>query len=488
MLDSLGDVSDDVRTHSGPIPKKIAVMSAAFLGVILVLGASFGAGFAVAQPVTLPVEEEVLSEQVAPGSLVTRPQPESSLSPQRIRTCSLGLLPLDPELGSFAGIVLEPQGGEVLFARGDDREVAPASVMKLITAASALLTLGPEARFETKVVSSSQPGVVVLVGGGDPTLSTLPGGAESVYVGAPKLQTLAEQTVASVGASLAEGEVVSITEVVLDLSLWDTQDEWDASWSPDARANGFISQVTPLQVDGDRRNPAAIVSARSDDASERAGQAFVEALKRAGNTARTVSISRGVAEPGAIVLASVFSQPVSALSAYMVKESDNTLAEVLARHVSVAVGLGGQAQTVNQALTSSLAGRGLPLEGVTLRDGSGLSSLNRVKPQYVAALLLEMYHSGGNLALVRQSLPVAGVDGSLKDRFAGPNAGLVGKVAAKTGTIKGVRALAGYVSASDDTDLIFAFFATGDVGEASRVAIETLVTGVYTCGENLAHF
>jgi D-alanyl-D-alanine carboxypeptidase/D-alanyl-D-alanine-endopeptidase (penicillin-binding protein 4) len=172
----------------------------------------------------------------------------------------------------------------------------------------------------------------------------------------------------------------------------------------------------------------------------------------------------------------------------MVKESDNTLAEVLARHVSVAVGLGGQAQTVNQALTGILAGRGLPLEGVTLRDGSGLSSLNRVKPQYVAALLLEMYHSGGNLALVRQSLPVAGVDGSLKDRFAGPNAGLVGKVEAKTGTIKGVRALAGYVNASDDTELIFAFFATGDVGEASRVAIETLVTGIYTCGDNLAHF
>jgi D-alanyl-D-alanine carboxypeptidase/D-alanyl-D-alanine-endopeptidase (penicillin-binding protein 4) len=391
-------------------------------------------------------------------------------------------------LGTFAGTVTDPRTGEVLFSRNDDLGVTPASVVKLVTGAAALITLGPDTRLETTVVESADPTRVVLVGGGDATLSSLPKGVESVYLGAPKISTLAEQTIAALAASSPEGEPVAISEVVLDLSLWDTEEIWDSSWLPDARSNGFISQVTPLQVDGDREDPKSFVSRRSDDAADRAARAFIDALRVAGNTVRNVTVTRGQAEPGARVLAAVQSQPVVGLVTYMLKESDNTLAEMLGRHVSLAVGLGGGQDTLNQALAGSLVSRGIPIEEISLQDGSGLSNLNRVKPAYIAVLLGEIYRSETSLGKVRDGLPVAGADGSLKDRFTGENSIAAGRVFAKTGSIKGVRSLAGFVTAQDGAELGFAFFAMGEVGDETKVALDDLVTGVYSCGENLANF
>jgi D-alanyl-D-alanine carboxypeptidase/D-alanyl-D-alanine-endopeptidase (penicillin-binding protein 4) len=256
----------------------------------------------------------------------------------------------------------------------------------------------------------------------------------------------------------------------------------------DERANGFISQVTPLQIDGDRQNPAAPLSRRGNDAMDRAAKAFVDALRQAGNTARFVTVTAGTAEPGARVLGSVQSQPVSELTAYMLKESDNTLAEMLARHVSLAVGLGGGSDTLQQALASTLAAKGFELDQITVQDGSGLSKLNQVQPRYITDILTEVYRSPPPLGLVKEGLAVAGTDGSLKDRFRADNAVTHGQVVAKTGSIEGVRSLAGFVTAEDGTELAFSFFALGEVDDATKDAIETVVTGVYTCGDNLANF
>jgi D-alanyl-D-alanine carboxypeptidase/D-alanyl-D-alanine-endopeptidase (penicillin-binding protein 4) len=172
----------------------------------------------------------------------------------------------------------------------------------------------------------------------------------------------------------------------------------------------------------------------------------------------------------------------------MLKDSDNTLAEMLARHVSLSLGLGGSSESVPQALGGSLAGLGLDTEAVTIQDGSGLSALNRVTPASVAGLLVQIYRSQGDLSLVVQGLPVAGVDGSLDNRFSAANAVVHERVFAKTGSITGTRSLAGYIEAEDATDLAFAFFALGEVGDDTRTAIETLVTAVYSCGSNLADF
>ncbi len=85
----------------------------------------------------------------------------------------------------------------MLFDRSGDTPARTASVLKLLTAAAALATMGPDFQITTSVVQGSTPGSIVLIGRGDATLSALPPGAESVYRGAPKLADLAAATLAA---------------------------------------------------------------------------------------------------------------------------------------------------------------------------------------------------------------------------------------------------------------------------------------------------
>jgi D-alanyl-D-alanine carboxypeptidase/D-alanyl-D-alanine-endopeptidase (penicillin-binding protein 4) len=459
---------------------------AALLGGVVVLAGCFGAGYALAG-VDAGFPGAALPAEIEPTAS-SRSTPAIVPVALRLPTCSVVDSAGDPGLGTFSGAVLDPITNEVIFSRDSDGLVAPASVMKLVTAAAALSVLGPERRFGTTVVATDDPEKVVLVGGGDSTLSQLPEGQESVYVGAAKLQELAEKTVAAVAAGLAEGEKVVITEVIVDASLWPESDEWDESWSRDASRNGFISRVSALQVDGDRQNPGVELSPRTDRPAQRAGEAFVAALRAAGNAGRFVRVSSGQAAPASTVLASVDSPPVSELVRYMVKESDNTLAEMLARHVSLESGQLGTTASLSDSIPAAVAGLGLPIEEITVRDGSGLSNLNRVTPRYVALLLAEVLRSQGPLESLRTSLPIAGVDGSLDNRFLGANASLHEQVLAKTGSISGVRSLAGYILSADQTELVFAFFSVGEVGDTTRDFLENLVRAVHACGGNLGDF
>ena len=460
------------------------------LAALLVTGLAAGGSFAVGAL--------VLEGELSQGSLVPEPEvqvvdigrvvPATMPVPLRIRTCSVAEAALNEELGDFSGVVVDPYTGAVLLSRDSEALVPPASVMKIVTGAAALTVLGPEMRFSTSVLATDDPARVVLVGGGDSTLSRLATGTPSVYAGAATLQDLAEKTIAAAQAGLPEGERVTITEVVVDAALWPTEDAFDASWSRDAAANGFISRVTALQVDGDRDNPQVELSKRGSDPVRRAGDEFVKALRAAGNAGRYVKVTVEDAPVEGSVLASVESPPVADLVRYMMKESDNTLAEMLARHVSLAQGAGGTAASLAAVIPAVIAGLGLPTEGLVVQDGSGLSPLNQVSPSYIAMLLSEVARGDGPLASLRESLPIAGVDGSLDDRFSGTNVIVHDRVQAKTGSITGVRSLAGFVTGEDEEPLAFAFFSQGVVGDETRFAIESLVAAVYGCGSNLADF
>lgn len=461
------------------------------LGLTVVLGAggAYGAGVATADLSTQALANTVAPEpEVITDSLNARQTPAVDVAPLRIPTCSISPLLEADALGDFSGVVLDPVTNEVLFDRGMDTLIAPASVQKILTAIAALLALGPDTTFSTTTLSTGDPEVLVLRAGGDLTLSATPEGSESVYVGAAKLSELAEQTVANLKASLPEGDDVTIRELIVDASLWDSEDNWRDAWASSARTNGYISRITPLQIDGDRFNPSAVMGQRSGDPVGRAASAFVSALREAGNTARFVRISYDAPPEGARPVASVSSRPVVDLVTYMVKESDNTLAEMLGRHIALAQGLDGSGDSVGEGLQTSLASLGIPDDGLIFDDASGLSGENRVTPDFVALLLAEAYRSESDIAALAAGLPIAGVDGSLDDRFTGDNAIARERVFAKTGSIQGTRSLAGWLSAADDTDLVFAFFANGAVSDDARGALETLVTGVYSCGANLADF
>ncbi len=411
-----------------------------------------------------------------------RPTPTPVDTATSLRTCSIAAQAAAAGLGTFGGTVINTATGEVLFDRNGSTGVAPASVMKLLTSTTALTDLGADYRFKTTVYAGTTPGSIILVGGGDPTLSAV-GSGGSVYRGAPTLADLAGQVKT---AWQALNPSKPITSVILDASMWSTADSWDPSVPMTERTQGYQPYITALMVDGDRANPGSQNSPRSTDPVARAGAAFVSALGLPGST----PVTTGTAISGSKQLGQVQSQPLSSLIAYMLPISDNTLAEMMARVSSKTSGRDGSAASLTATYASALAGYGIDSTGLAVRDGSGESNIDAVPPRLVAKLMVQVLANAGgkNLDTIYNALPVSGKTGTLAGRFTGANAVARGAVNAKTGSIATAYALSGIVHSADGTALSFAFFAEGRLSASSSMAaLDTITTGVFTCGNNLSN-
>ncbi len=120
-------------------------------------------------------------------------------------------------------------------------------------------------------------------------------------------------------------------------------------------------------------------------------------------------------------------------------------------------------------------------------DGQGLSPDNRVPPAFLAGLMVKVNAREGALGAIYDGLPVAGRTGTLTSRFTGDNAVARGNVVAKTGWIDTGYTLSGIITAADGTPLTFAFYAIGNVRDNAKVALDTITTGAYRCGNNLSN-
>lgn len=466
-----------VRAH----PRAV-LATALGVGFLLLASGSLFAGIAVgsAQGAPAPVPSVTASVEAEPRIL-----PAAIADPSRLRTCSIAGLAADERLGSFFGSVVNASTGEVLFDRSATSPVATGSVMKVLTGAAALAVLGSDYRMSTRVIAGTLPGSVVLVGGGDATLSRLPAGQESVYSGAPKLDELAEQVVAAFAT--ANPDEPGITTLVIDATYWNAGDAWNPGWSRDRIAAGVQAPATALMVDGDRDDPRQQLSPRSNDPVARAAQAFAEALAEAGNPAGVPTITSGAAV-GGTVLGQVQSQPVSTLVSQMLSSTDFVLAEMLARVISKQQGLSGGASSLTAAITGALNPYGVPTEGIAVSDGSGLATDSVVPARYLSQLFAVINGRSGNLGIIMDALPVAGVSGSLASRFGGPNAVARGAVTAMPGELPSVQALAGVVRAADGSVLTVGLSAVRDaVGSGGRDALDSLTAAVFTCGDNLSN-
>ena len=425
---------------------------------------ALAAGIAFGQPDAQPV-----------ARANARPSAMATVAPSAVsfptRTCSVADLAADPRLGSMQAMVRLAATGEVLFDRGGSQASRPASVQKVLTAAAALATLGPDYRATTTVVRGANPGEIVLVGGGDLTLAR---DGSNVYPGAASMPELAAAALAAYGGAPSS--------LMLDSSYF-SGDQWQPSWNHKELGDGYQAPVTALMVDGDRDNPGANVSSRSEDPIGRAGDAFASLLGGG------VSITRGTAPAGAEVLASVQSPTVAQLIDKVLTVSDNTAAEMLARLVAIKTGAGSSFDAIQSGVVGALTGYGIDTTGIRMVDGSGLSDDNAVSPAYLTELFRKINTREGNLGVIVDSLPISGQRGSLSysDRFSGSNADADGAVYAKTGWIDTGYTLSGIIHAADGTDLTFAIFALDDVGDSAKQAIDTWVAGVYRCGNQLAN-
>jgi D-alanyl-D-alanine carboxypeptidase/D-alanyl-D-alanine-endopeptidase (penicillin-binding protein 4) len=449
------------------------------LAVLIVLAVAGGAGGAIALTGPALVRQLGL---VAPAPAPLPPVPHAELGPLSTAApvpTSAGLsAALDQAAadmpGKFAGVVIDPATNSELWGHTPERALVPASTGKLITTAAALLALNPTDRLITRVVRGPDPGTVVLVGGGDPTLTALPNAEESLYPDAPSLGELADAV-----RKKAPGP---IRRVLVDTSRY-TADGLAPGWSPGDVAAGFITPIEPVMLDGGRIDPKLPDGPRVSDPALTAGRALADALG-------ADVVERGTAGPDATGIAAVGSAPVSELAEHALRSSDNVLAEVLAREVAIARQAEPSFAGAAGATLAALRQAGIDTSGAEMLDGSGLSTRNQVPARLLGEILAAAASPAKGpldtqfLRPIVTGLPVAGGVGTLDDRYARDGSAAAGRgvVRAKTGSLTGVSSLAGVVTDSDGRLLVFALMSNGAGPGVVRPLHDAMAAELSRCG------
>ncbi|WP_017721025.1 D-alanyl-D-alanine carboxypeptidase/D-alanyl-D-alanine endopeptidase [Kamptonema formosum] len=392
---------------------------------------------------------------------------------------------------------LSPTGSRTLYSREGSRYFIPASNAKLLTTAAALEKLGPQFRIRTSVYGTPPRGGTVslrVVGRGDPSLTDA------------ELATLAQQLksrgVTQVDRLIADdgyfqGEPVHpnwewedvqagygapvssliLNENAINLTLapqnpgqplgviWENPRE-AVGWRVENRSrtvgqndeefvdvgrdlNGPVLRVSGQLRAGSEPEPVAVAITNP---AENFLAHFRQALEAEGIAVARTAVARNSPIAGEAELAAVESPPLSELLEETNQESNNLYAEVLLRSLAAGPASGETLAAGLEVLKATLTRLGVSPDGYVPEDGSGLSRQNMTSPEALVQTLRAMA-SSPRAAIFRASLPVAGVSGSLKNRFRDTAA--QGTVLAKTGTVGGVSALSGYVTPPDYPPLVF---------------------------------
>ena len=423
-----------------------------------------------------------------------------------------------PGLGKHVGVaVADPAGSGLLFDQRAGESFAPASTNKVVTAVAALAALGPDKRFQTRVVqvgAGSATPTIVLVGGGDPTLSTQAAPSD------PAWRPAALDDLAAATASALQARGVNSVTLGYDASVF-AGPALNPTWSA-GYTDGNVAPVVGLMTDEGRSRPGDELSPRVMDPAGSAAGAFAGMLaahgvkvegkpsampgagtgtgggagteSRAGagagagaETSAGMETRAGAGAGAADQLASVSSARLGDLVEHMLTVSDNDLAEALLRQVALAAGKPATFEGGVAAVREQLRGLGLDLGGLDTVDGSGLSREDRITPAFLVSVLSSAAaDSHPDLRSALTGLPIAGFTGTLAEdgRYttAQSSAG-AGLVRAKTGSLTGVVTLAGLVRDSDGELLVFALMADQATDTAgARAAVDRMATVLAGCG------
>ena len=320
-----------------------------------------------------------------------------------------------------AALAVDLRTGSVVYARNESLALVPASTQKLPVAYAALTLLGPGYRFHTEVegtgalVGDVWHGDLWLRGFGDPTLRA--------------------SDLAGLAAEIESWGIRRVDGAVIGDETWFDDRRVAPGWKP----SFYIDESPPLSalvVDRGRYrgktspNPALAAASLLRQALEAEGV-------RVSGRSRT-----GELPTAGLPLAQDISEPLAQIVRFMGRESDNFTAEVLVKHLGAVHAERGSTAAGAQVIRETLATAGVPLAGVRLADGSGLSRLDRLTASAVVALLEAGLAPDLRDAFL-DSLAVAGVDGTLEDRMESRPAR--GQVIAKTGTTRAASALSGFV-------------------------------------------
>jgi D-alanyl-D-alanine carboxypeptidase/D-alanyl-D-alanine-endopeptidase (penicillin-binding protein 4) len=363
-----------------------------------------------------------LSAVLAAAAAIASAAPAQAAAPIEARLAKALAVP-NVARGQTGAIALDLRTGQTVFSLNEQRALQPASTEKLAVAYAALHELGADFRIETDVLGdgalegATWQGDVVLKGFGDPTLSRA------------DLRALA-RGVRAFGIHRVTGGVVG------DESYFDSQ-RTVSGWKP----SYLIQESPPLSALIVDRGRAGSVT--TGNPALAAAQLFRLELRAAGVT--VVRAARvGTTAAADFPLAFVHSPALGAIVRYMGVESDNFTAEMLLKQLGAQQTGHGTSARGAAAVTTVLRLLGIPLGGVRVVDGSGLSLLNRLTASSLVRLLWVAWTDPDVRPTFVRGLPVAGVSGTLRKRLTRPPAR--GRVVAKTGTTNAASTLAGYVT------------------------------------------
>ena len=406
--------------------------------------------------------------------------------------------------------------GEVLYKKNAEKLYHPASTMKLITAATALVKLGPNYRFRTTLYTDRLEGRrvlgnIYLKGGGDPVFDS------------DDLEKMVER--------LVEMDVKDLQgDIVVDETYFDAVRRGKGWMWDDGPIGGYFSHLSALTINhngvhlriapgtkvGDpvrvhldpptqymkivneattvgaseevrvsvqRKNGSAEENVLMINGAMAIGQTemnrrvdILDPALYCGTLLREMLAERGVPLGGtvrygavpeeAVEISQHISPPLSRILWEMNKPSDNLIAELLLKTIGAELrGTPGTARKGLGAISNLLGEIGVDRGYYTFADGSGVSRYNLVTASLLTDLLVYMFHNFTVMPEYLASLPVGGVDGTLTRRMRGMST--EGVLRAKTGTLRGITTLAGYTVTADGETVAFSILVSNYLGSAS---------------------
>ena len=361
-----------------------------------------------------PAEAKMVAMQMADDSTAVKicQRVDSLLTPELLTRSQVGLHIYDLTADS------------TILAFGADQLMRPASNQNVITAVTALSQLGTDFNFRTSLYGegsindSTLEGNIYIKGGFDPRF-----GHDDLW--------------ALIHALNARGVHAIAGDVILDLSLKDSARlGWGWCWDDDN------PPLTPLLYNH-RDNFAAALSSALKDAGIRLAGSLIEGRISSGASLWTVR-----------------THTIDQVLLRMMKQSDNLYAEALFYQLAARSGIAYADRKQAIAYIKELVRhQGLSPADFSFADGSGLSLYNYASPRLLTSFLRYAYAHEGIFLHLQPSLPLAGVDGTLRKRMtSGP---AYANVSAKTGTLEGVSTLSGYCTAPNGHTLCFAIMNQG---------------------------
>lgn len=373
--------------------------------------------------------------------------------------------------GGFWGVlIVNPRTGDTIYSKNAGKLFMPASNMKIITSAAALTLLGPDFTYKTTfaidgpVQDSLLDGDLIVIGRGDPTISDNMRGVATTV-----MDTLAD-SIRAHGIRQITGRLARVGNAFPDSIHgygweWEDLGEYYGAGVDELLFNEGMAPTTLRALPDTVRDSA--YSGPAKDPATAYLNALNDALIRKG-----ITLDAGVLDsilPTPFKMDTLFtfvSLPLRKIIPALMKPSQNQIAEILLKTIGLERGGMGTADSARRIVGQLLESWGVQPDAFVIRDGSGLSRHDMLTPETIVRVLDRMQRDTA-FDVFYNALPIAGIDGTLKDRMKGTPA--EGNVRAKTGSISYARSLSGYVTTADGERLIFSILANNWVTPGSAV-------------------